>query len=132
MALQRSYHRSMRSWWRRDRYFLHYMAREATAPFVAAYALVLVVGLARLATGRAGYEAWIAMLASPASIALHALLVAVLVYHSVTWFRILPKTLPPIAIAGRRLGPAMLTGAGLAVAALASALLWLLASGVGP
>jgi len=132
MAMRRTFHRPMEGWWRRDPYFLRYMAREATAPFVAAYALVLLAGIVRLAQGEAAYEAWVESLRSPASIVLHAGLVAVFLYHTLTWFLIMPKTMPPIAIGGRKLGPAAVTSAGIAIAGLLSLGIWLLAVHASP
>jgi fumarate reductase subunit C len=114
----------MAHWWRRDAFFMRYMAREATAPFVALYALVLLAGLVQLARGREAYESFLAALGSPASIALHGILAAAFVYHTITWFQIMPKTLPPILWAGKRVTAAMITGGGIAVAALASLALW--------
>jgi fumarate reductase subunit C len=130
MAMKRTYHRPMAGWWRRDRYFMHYMAREATAPFVAAYAVVLLAGLMRLAQGEAAYVEWLDSLRSPVSIALHAVLFVVFAYHTVTWFRIMPKTMPPVEVMGRRLAAATVTGLGIAAATLASVALWLVARGL--
>lgn len=132
MAMRRTFHRPMEGWWRRDPFFLRYMAREATAPFVALYAIVLLVGIVRLAQGEAAYTEWVESLRSPTSIALHAGLVAIFAYHTLTWFLIMPKTMPPIAIGGRKLGPAAITCAGIAVAALLSLGIWLLVSRASP
>ena len=44
---RRPYQRSMDGWWRRDPFFMRYMAREATALIVALYAVVLLVGVVR-------------------------------------------------------------------------------------
>lgn len=117
----RPYVRSMRKWWMTDPFFIVYMAREATAVFVAAYALVLLVGLVRLAQGATAWAGWLQGLKSPVSIAFHTLVLAAFVYHTWSWFRIMPKTMPPIFIAGRRLPPGAMTGAGLAAALAASA-----------
>ena len=59
MSARRPYVRSMDGWWRRDPFFVRYMIREATAVFVAAYALVLLFGLVRLSQGEVAYEAWL-------------------------------------------------------------------------
>jgi len=123
----RTYRRPMTAWWRRDPFFMHYMAREATAPFVALYALVLLAGLVHLAQGEAAFNAFLAALASPLSLASHALLLAVFVYHTFTWFRIMPKTMPPVVVAGKRVPAAAITGAGLAAAAAAWIAIFLLA-----
>ncbi|HZZ93750.1 MAG TPA: hypothetical protein VFE23_14410 [Usitatibacter sp.] len=127
MAVRRPYVRTMDGWWRRDPFFVRYMAREMTAPFVALYALVLLAGLVCLALGPAAYEDYVEVLASPASLALHVALVGVLVYHTFTWFQIMPKTMPPIVLRGRRLSAAAITSGAVAVAALCMAVLWLLA-----
>jgi fumarate reductase subunit C len=109
----------MDGWWRRDPFFIHYMAREATAVLVVAYAVVLLVGLARLAQGQVAYEGWLYSLKSPLSIGFHIVLLAVFLYHTWSWFRIMPKTMPLILPDGKRVSPALVTGAGLAAAAIA-------------
>jgi fumarate reductase subunit C len=50
--------------------------------------------------------------------------VAALAYHTITRFQIMPKTLPPIMLAGKRVTPAMITGGGIAAATAASLALW--------
>jgi len=118
MSARRPYVRSMDGWWRRDPFFIRYMAREATAMFVVAYAVVLLVGVLRLSQGEAAFNHWLAALRSPASVAFHVFLLAIFVYHTWSWFRIMPKTMPMILPDGRRLQPGMITGGGLAVAAV--------------
>ena len=70
------------------------MARELTCLFIGAYTLLLVVGIGRLAEGRAAYEAFLESLKSPLSIVFHVLALGFAVYHSVTWFNLTPKALP--------------------------------------
>jgi fumarate reductase subunit C len=108
----------MEGWWRRDPFFVRYMAREATAVLVVAYAVVLLVGLVRLMQGQAAWEGWLQALKSPASIAFHLALLAVFMYHTWSWFRIMPKTMPMILPDGKHLSPTLVTGAGLAAAAV--------------
>ena len=127
MAARRPYVRPMAGWWRRNPFFLRYMAREATAPFVAIYALVLLAGLVRLAQGPAAFAEWLEGLRSPYSIAFHVVLLAVFLSHAWSWFRIMPKTMAPVAIAGRRLAPSTITALGLVAAAACSAALYLAA-----
>lgn len=117
------YVRSMQKWWMRDPFFKAYMVREATAVFVAAYALVLLVGLVRLAQGEAAWNGWLAAMQSPASVLFHAVTFAAFVYHTWSWFRIMPKTMPPVFVGTKRLPPAAITGAGLAAALVACAAL---------
>src|SRR3954468_17960450 len=127
MAVHRPYVRPMQGWGRRDPFFPRYMAREMTAPFVALYALILLAGIACLALGRDAWDAWIALSASAPAIALHVLLVGIFTYHTFSWFRIMPKTMPPIVVRGRKVAAGAITLAGIAAAALCMAALWLIA-----
>ena len=120
MAIRRTWVRPMAGWWKGNPFFVRYMAREVTALFVAAYALILLAGLARLSQGPAAFEDWLDGLRSPLSIAFHLLLLAIFLYHTWSWFRIMPKTMPPVVIGGRTLSAATITGLGLAASAVAS------------
>lgn len=118
MAIRRTYVRPMTGWWKRNSFFKRYMAREVTALFVAAYALVLLAGIARLSQGSEAFEQWLDGLRSPLSIAFHLLLLAIFVYHTYSWFTIMPKTMAPVVVAGKRLSNAAITGMGLAASAV--------------
>ena len=120
MAIRRTYVRPMAGWWKRNPFFMRYMAREVTALFVAAYALVLLAGLARLSQGEAAFGQWLDGLRSPLSIAFHLLLLAIFVYHTWSWFTIMPKTMAPVVVGGKRLSNAAITGMGLAASAVLS------------
>lgn len=123
MSARRAYVRPMRGWWRRDPFFIRYLAREATSVAVAAYAVVLLVGLARLAQGEAAFSRWLEALRSPLSLAFHAVLLGAFALHTWSWFRIMPKTLPRIVVAGRPVPAAAITAAGIAASLAASALM---------
>ncbi len=131
MSGRRPYVRPMDGWWRRDPFFIRYMIREATAVLVVAYATVLLFGVIRLAQGESAYDGWLAALRSPWSIGFHLVLLAGFIYHTWSWFRIMPKTMPSIVVGGKKLQPAVITAVGLAAAALLSAALLLITVGVG-
>jgi len=120
---RRPYVRPMAGWWRKNPYFVEYMIHEGSALFVAAYALVLLVGLLCLSQGETAWNGWLSALRSPISIAGHLLLLAAMLYHTWTWFNIMPITLPPIIVAGKRLSASAITSGGLAAAAFASVVL---------
>ncbi len=122
----RPYVRSMRGWWRRDPYFERYMLREATAVAVLVYAVILTVGVVRLAQGEAAWNAWRAALRSPGALLLHLALFAAMVFHALTWFEIMPKTLPVILIGGLRVSAATLTRSGWTVAVVTTLALFAL------
>lgn len=119
MAIRRTYVRPMAGWWKRNPFFMRYMAREVTAIFVAAYALVLQAGLVRLSQGHDAFEQWLDGMRSPLSVAFHIVLLAIFVYHTYSWFTIMPKTMAPVVVGGKRLSNATITGLGLAAAAVA-------------
>ena len=125
--VSRPYVRPMQGWWRRDPFFIRYMVREATALAVLVYAVVLVVGVVRLAQGQAAWDGWLAALRTPASLLLHAVLLIAMVVHAKSWFEIMPKTLPMIFIGGRRLPARAVTLTGWAATAVATIALWALA-----
>lgn len=131
MAARRPYVRPMRpGWWRRNPFLVRYMAREMTAPFVALYGLILLAGIVCLASGRDAWVAYVEALRSPLAMGIHVLLVAILAYHTYTWFEIMPKTMPPIVLGGRKVEAAGITAAGLVAATLCMIALWLVAGAV--
>jgi fumarate reductase subunit C len=113
----------MDGWWKKNPYFVEYMVHEGTALFVAAYAFTLLVGLVRLGQGEAAWNGWLEALKSPLSLAFHAVLLVAILYHTYTWFKIMPRTLPPIIVGGKKLAPATITGGGLMAALVASLVL---------
>jgi fumarate reductase subunit C len=118
MTQARTYVRPMAGWWRRNPYFVMYMIREASAPMFYLYALWLLAGLVGLARGEGAYNAWRAANGHPLSILLHAVLVVFALYHTWTWFSVLPKTTPDIDVK-----PQLLVSAGVGAAAVCCAAL---------
>lgn len=129
---RRPYLRSMSGWWRRDAFFVRYMIREATALIVAAYAIVLLAGVLCLSQGEAAWNGWLAALRSPVSIALHSLMLVAMIYHSYSWFEILPKTLPAMFVGGKRVAAATITMVGLTAAVAAAVALFAVAWALRP
>ena len=130
MSNRRPYVRSMDGWWKRDPYFIRYMAREVTAIFVAAYAVVLLVGLVRLGQGEAAYNAWLQALQTPLSLVFHLVVLAVFCYHTWSWFNIMPKTMPIMFVGGKRVQPGTITGTGVAAAIVACLAVLLIVRGM--
>lgn len=114
----RNFVRPMDGWWRKNPFFIRYMVREGSAVFLSAYALVLLVGLARLAQGEAAFEAWRSSLSSPLSIGFHAVALVFVAYHAFTWFQVMPKTAPRLPVP-----PTVVTAAGLGLSVVLSVLL---------
>ena len=130
MSIQRPYLRSMDGWWKRDVYYIRYMAREVTAVFVAAYAVVLLVGLVRLSQGEAAFNGWLQALKSPLSLVFHLVLLATFVYHTWSWFNIMPITMPMMFVGGKRVQPGTITRTGLAAAVICCLLVFFIVRGI--
>jgi fumarate reductase subunit C len=113
----------MDGWWKKNPYFVEYMAHESTALFVAAYALVLLVGVVRLSQGEAAWNGWLDAMKSPVSILCHLVLLAGAIYHTYSWFKILPITMPPVIVGGKRVAPDCVAKSALMAAAGAGVLL---------
>jgi fumarate reductase subunit C len=111
-TLRTGYVRPMQGWWRRDPFFMNYMLREATAFAVLAYAIVLAVGVVRLAQGEAAWNGWLAAMRSPGSMLLHLVLLLSMVVHAHSWFVIMPKTMPMMFSGGHRVAQETITRIG--------------------
>lgn len=119
MSKRRPYVRPMKGWWKKNPYFVEYMIHEGTALFVAAYALILLTGLVYLSRGEAAWAQWLESLTNPWYVVFHWLALAAVAYHTYTWFKIMPRTMPPVLVGGKRLPDWVITGGGLAAAAAA-------------
>jgi fumarate reductase subunit C len=108
------------------------MLREASCVFITAYALILLVGLAKLTQGEAAFGAWLGMLSRPWSIGFHAVALVLVLYHTWTWFKVMPKTLPFVRLGGRRVPDVLIVASGLAASAVLSAILFAAVRWVSP
>ena len=129
---RKPYLRPIRGWWKRDPYYIRYLAMEATSILIALYALILLFGLLRLGQGEAAFNGWLEALRSPPSIALHGLLLLVFAYHSYSWFKVMPKTLPAIYWRGAKLPQPLITRIGVAAAVIVNLLIIALLAGMQP
>ena len=132
MSSARPYLRPVESLWWAHPPYLAYTLREATGVAVAGYALVLLAGLISLAAGKGAYEAWLGFLKTPWSLALHGLFLIGMIAHVWTWFQIMPKTMPRLALGERILPQRQITAGGLAVAAASFVIIFLIAKGTQP
>lgn len=98
------------TWWLRRPAYLRYMLRELTCVPIGAFAGLLTVGLFRLGQGPAAWEGFRAALARPDGIALLLIVLAASVYHSLTWFRLAPSTMP-LYVGARKVPPVWIAAA---------------------
>ncbi len=106
------YHRSMRStWWLSSRAYALFMVRELTSVFIAAYLMLFLLMLHKLAVGREAYEAYLRFLATPGMFAFHILALAAALFHAVTWFNLTPMGMA-VRIGGKRVSSVIVAGSG--------------------
>jgi len=81
------------TWWlRRKTYFL-FMVRELTCVAVGGYALFLLFLVASAHSQTSFHTFFLWLKESRLSVALHAVALPMVVYHSVTWFNLTPKVM---------------------------------------
>ncbi|MEE9161972.1 MAG: fumarate reductase subunit C [Candidatus Neomarinimicrobiota bacterium] len=111
-------------WWTHKWVHARFILRELTGVFVAAYALVLLAQIRALEQGVAAYAQFQEWLRTPTVLALHAVALLFVLFHSVTWLRLAPRALV-IRLAGRRLPDSTIVTANyLAWGACSAAIAW--------
>ncbi len=104
------YHRPMATtWWLTNRAYFLFMVRELTSVFIAAYLILFLVMLYKLALGREAYEAYLLFLASPGMVVVHVVILAAALFHTVTWFNLTPMAMR-VRFGGRSVPPLILVG----------------------
>lgn len=82
------------TWWLSTSSYRRYMLRELTSAPIGLFAGMITLGLIRLGQGAEAWDGFRAALASPAGIALLAIVLVASSYHSFTWFALAPSTMP--------------------------------------
>ncbi|MDO4905871.1 MAG: fumarate reductase subunit C [Lautropia sp.] len=110
----KGYDRSMKGWYVHARRPYHfYLVRELTCIAVGYYALLVIYGLFQLHAGEEAFNAFLTCLRSPMAVIVHLVVAGLIAFHSVTWFMVMPKTMPFIFVGGKRLPAKTITAAGL-------------------
>ena len=132
MPAIKTYKRPMGSWWRRNSFYSWYMVREGSSVFVTVYALVLLTGLWRLTQGQEAFDAWRASLASPVAVVFHALALWMFIMHTLSWFKVMPKTMPFVRVGGKRVADQTIINAGKIAAVVCTVLVYIVFLWVTP
>ena len=97
------------TWWLNKRTYFLFIVRELTSVFVAVYLALFLLLLHNLSRGREAYEAYLRFLATPGMLLFHVLALAAALFHTITWFNLLPNIMvvrygenrvPAIIVAG--------------------------------
>jgi len=123
MSERRPYLRAQDPYWWARKPYLGYTLRELTGVAVALYGAILLAGLICLCRGKDSFDAYRRILSGDVSLLVHLLLLVAVVWHVVTWFQTMPKTMPKLIVGGRQVPQQRMTVIGVALAALCSAAL---------
>lgn len=96
-------------WWTSKWSNVKFITRELTSVFVAGYAVVLLFQVRALFRGPEVYTDYLELLRTPVSIALHAIGLLFVLFHSVTWFNLAPKAM--VVRLGKKTVPGILIAA---------------------
>jgi succinate dehydrogenase subunit C len=107
-----------RTWWLRTGPFRRFAAREITSMFAAAFSGLMLLYMFALSRGRDHYEGFLRWLKLPVVVAVFAVILVALLYHTATWFRLTTRIL--LIKLGKRTIPRAAIGAGLVAAWLAA------------
>lgn len=107
-------------WWLKNPAYALFVVRELTSVAVAYFALLTLWQIRALTAGPDAYGAFLERMRSPAFLALNALALAFLLFHSVTWFNLAPKAIV-LRLGGQRVPDLLVAGANYAAWAILSA-----------
>ena len=107
-------------WWLKNPAYALFVVRELTSVAVAYFALLTLWQLRALTAGPDAYAAFLERMRSPAFLALNALALVFLLFHSVTWFNLAPKAIV-LRLGGQRVPDLLVAGANYAAWAILSA-----------
>ncbi len=97
------YRRRVSVWWWLEKWsYTKFVLRELTSLFVAFFALLALWKLRALAQGPQAYERFLTRMQSPGFLALNALALFFVLFHSITWFNLAPKAMV-VRLGGKRL-----------------------------
>ena len=79
-------------WWLRKRSYSFFMMRELTSLAVAAYA-VFLLALVATAAGAGSFTRFFEWLRHPVSVGLHLVALSMVLFHTITWIKLMPESL---------------------------------------
>ncbi|MFQ5923680.1 MAG: fumarate reductase subunit C [Anaerolineales bacterium] len=79
------------TWWLKRRAYFLFILRELTSVFIAVYLILFLILIYQLSLGRQAYETYLGFLATPGMIVFHVAALVAALYHTVTWFGLLPN-----------------------------------------
>ena len=101
-------------WWVKQKPYVRFIVRELTSIFVALYAILMIIQINALRQGPESWEAFTDWLATPFSVGLHIVILAFVIYHSLTWFWVAPTAMV-LHIGGKKVPAAAIIAGNIAM-----------------
>ena len=95
-------------WWSRQWSYFRFILRELTSVSVAYFVVLTLLLLFALSRGERRYGEFLEWLRSPLMIALNAIALAFVLFHTITWFNLAPRAVP-VWVRGKRLPDLLIT-----------------------
>lgn len=112
-------------WWLESWRYTRFVVRELTSVCVAWTALVLMAYVGAAGLGAEALATFVSWMGAPWLVAWHVVVLAGLVYHSVSWFSLAPSAMV-VRVGGRRVPASLIVGGNVAAwVVVSAALLWL-------
>ncbi len=89
-------------WWLHDWFSLRFILREVSSVFVATFVLITLLQIRALGRGPEAYAAFQQRLGSPPFLALSAVSLLFVVFHTITWFNVASRVMT-VRVRGRRI-----------------------------
>jgi fumarate reductase subunit C len=89
-----------RAWWLKNSRYTLFMLREVSSIFLALFVVLYLVQLALLVAGPELYSRYLALMKTPGWIALHIVILAFAIIHTLTWLSSIPAV-QPIRVRGK-------------------------------
>ncbi len=109
-------------WWLRKRSYALFVLREITSVFVAYFAGVTLLQVRALRAGPEAHARFVEWLRAPGVLALHAVVLAFVLLHAITWFHLAPKAMA-LRVFGKKIPDAAIVAGNYAGFLLASMLM---------
>ena len=116
------------TWWLKQRVYFLFILRELTSVSTAVYIILFINLLYQLSRGREAYDAYLRFLAAPGMIVFHIVAFVAALYHTFTWFGLLPNIIV-VRIGENRVPSKLIAGANYVPWIAVSALIYLILKG---
>ena len=108
-------------WWLHQWSYLKFVLRELSSVFVAFFVVTTLLLLRAVSLGPQAYSDFLTWMKNPLVIALNAISLLFVVFHTMTWFHLAPRAMP-VRLRGRNIPEVLIVATNYAA--------WLLISGV--